>query len=93
MKFLNKITQSLRDLVQKREPLQSAEADVMGMGRILDDHPSRKLSPQKLQAIFDDAEQGNIQEQAQLFMDIEEQDAAIGSNLVTRKRATLTLDW
>ena len=93
MKFLNKITQSLRDLVQKREPLQSAEADVMGMGRVLDDHPSRKLSPQKLQAIFDDAEQGNIKEQAQLFMDIEEQDAAIASNLVTRKRATLTLDW
>ena len=26
-------------------------------------------------------------------MDIEEQDAAIASNLVTRKRATLTLDW
>lgn len=93
MKFLNKITQAVRGLMNKSEPLQTDEADVMSMGRVLDDHPSRKLSPQKLQAIFDDAEQGNIKEQAQLFMDIEEQDAAIASNLVTRKRATLTLDW
>lgn len=93
MKFLNKITQAVRGLMHKDEPLQTDEANVMAMGRILDDHPSRKITPQKLQAIFDDAEQGNIKEQAQLFMDIEEQDAAIGSNLVTRKRATLTLDW
>ena len=96
MSWLNKITTAIRGVfgqADKDEPLQTDEAQVMGMGRILDDHPSRKLTPQKLQAIFDDAENGNIQEQAQLFMDIEEQDGAISSTLSTRKRATLKLDW
>lgn len=96
MSWLNKITQAVREAfgrTNEDEPLQTDEAQVMGMGRILDDHPSRKLTPQKLQAIFDDAEDGNIQEQAQLFMDIEEQDGAISSTLSTRKRATLKLDW
>lgn len=96
MSWLNKITQAVREAfgrTNQDEPLQTDEAQVMGMGRILDDHPSRKLTPKKLQAIFDDAENGNIQEQAQLFMDIEEQDGAISSTLSTRKRATLKLDW
>lgn len=96
MGLLNKITEAMRNAFGKteaEEPLQSDEARVMGFGRILDDHPSRKIRPQRLQAIFDNAENGDIREQAQLFMDLEEQDAAIASLLSTRKRATLTLDW
>ncbi|PJG86206.1 DUF935 domain-containing protein [Conservatibacter flavescens] len=93
MSFLNKITQAIFGKTEKVEPLQSDEAQVMAMGRVLDGHPARKITPQKLQRIFDDAESGNVREQAELFMDIEEQDGAIGSHLGTRKRATLTLDW
>lgn len=96
MGLLNKITTAMRNAFGKDEsvePLQSDEARVMGVGRILDDHPSRRIRPQKVQAIFDRAEDGDVREQAQLFMDIEEQSASIASLLSTRKRATLTLDW
>ncbi|OOH92193.1 hypothetical protein BMT54_01320 [Pasteurellaceae bacterium 15-036681] len=91
MNILNRITELLRR--NKSEPLQSDEARVMENGRVLDDHPSNKISPAKLKSILEDAENGDITAQHQLFMDIEEQDTAIGSNIATRKRAVLTLGW
>lgn len=75
------------------EPTQTEDAQVTATGRVLDDHPSAKITPSKLKSILDDAENGNIQAQHQLFMDIEEQDSSIAANIMTRKRAVLTLDW
>lgn len=91
MKLLNKITQLLRR--NKAETLQTDEAGIVENGRKLDDHPSNKISPAKLKSMLEDAESGNIAAQAQLFMDIEEQDSAIANAILTRKRAVLTLDW
>ena len=77
----------------KTEPTQTDEAMVTANGRILSDHPSNRITPSKLKSILEDAENGDITAQHELFMDIEEQDSAIGANIQTRKRAILTLDW
>jgi len=77
----------------KTESTQTDEAMVTANGRVLSDHPSNRITPSKLKSILEDAENGDITAQHELFMDIEEQDSAIGANIQTRKRAILTLDW
>ncbi|WP_054489716.1 DUF935 domain-containing protein [Achromobacter sp. 2789STDY5608621] len=57
------------------------------------EHPSRGLTPQRLHRILEDAEQGNLVAQADLFSDMEEKDGHIMSEMAKRKRAILTLDW
>ena len=90
MKFLEKI----KTLVGvKTEPTQTDEAMVTANGRVFSDHPSNRITPVKLKSILEDAENGDITAQHELFMDIEEQDSSIGANIQTRKRAILTLDW
>lgn len=90
MKFWEKV----KNLVlAKTEPMQTDEAMVTERGRILSDHPSNKITPAKLKGILEDAENGDITAQHELFMDIEERDSDIGANLQTRKRAILKLDW
>ena len=56
-------------------------------------HPSRGLTPLKLHRILEDAEQGNLEAQADLFTDMEEKDGHIYAEMSKRKRALLTLDW
>ena len=89
-----KLWEKIKTLVgAKTEPTQTDEAMVTANGRVLSDHPSNRITPSKLKSILEDAENGDITAQHELFMDIEEQDSAIGANIQTRKRAILTLDW
>lgn len=91
MGLLDKVKNLLKG--NETEPTQTDDAEVTATGRVLDDHPSAKITPSKLKQILDDAENGDIQAQHQLFMDIEEQDSSIAANIMTRKRSVLTLDW
>ena len=91
MGFIDKVKNLLKG--NETEPTQTDEAEVTASGRVLDDHPSAKITPSKLKQILEDAENGDIQAQHQLFMDIEEQDSSIAANIMTRKRSVLTLDW
>ena len=91
MGFIDKVKNLLKG--NETEPTQTDDAEVTATGRVLDDHPSAKITPSKLKQILDDAENGDIQAQHQLFMDIEEQDSSIAANMMTRKRSVLTLDW
>lgn len=91
MGFIDKVKSLLKG--NETEPTQTDEAQVTSSGRVLDDHPSAKITPSKLKQILEDAENGDIQAQHQLFMDIEEQDSSIAANMMTRKRSVLTLDW
>lgn len=91
MGFIDKVKNLLKG--NETEPTQTDDAEVIATGRILDDHPSAKITPSKLKQILEDAENGDIQAQHQLFMDIEEQDSSIAANMMTRKRSVLTLDW
>lgn len=91
MGFIDKVKNLLKG--NETELTQTDDAEVTATGRVLDDHPSAKITPSKLKQILEDAENGDIQAQHQLFMDIEEQDSSIAANMMTRKRSVLTLDW
>ena len=86
-----------KDKNQKvQKPVQGLQTDVAQItatGRVIAEHPSNFVTPQKMRALFEDAERGDITAQHELFADIEERDSDIAANLGTRKRALLTLDW
>ena len=56
-------------------------------------HPTRGLTPSKLAAIMDAAEQGDLVAQYELYEDMEEKDGHIMSEMGKRRRALLGLDW
>jgi|UniRef100_A0A7C3SJE1 phage gp29-like protein len=56
-------------------------------------YPSVGLTPGKLAAIFQEADQGIVQRQMELFEEMEEKDAHLASLLQTRKLAVLSLDY
>ncbi len=56
-------------------------------------YPSLGLTPGKLAAIFQEADQGMVQRQMDLFEEMEEKDAHLASLLQTRKLAVLSLDY
>lgn len=60
--------------------------------RELQTHPTRGLTPSKLANILDQAENGDLLAQFDLFEDMEEKDGHIGSEMGKRRRAVL-VDW
>lgn len=78
----------------RRETLREPQtARLAGLHREFAEHPARGLTPARLAAILQDAEQGNLQCQAELFADMEERDAHLYAEVSKRKRAVLGLDW
>ncbi len=47
-------------------------------------YPSQGLTPERLAAIFREADAGDVRRQAELFEEMEEKDAHLGSVLQTR---------
>lgn len=87
--------------------LLSRVAKALGIGKTLEEpqtaqhqhlrrdmqtHPARGLTPSKLAQILDQAEQGDLQAQFDLYEDMEEKDGHIGSELSKRRRAVI-VDW
>lgn len=87
--------------------LLSRMAKALGIGKTLEEpqtaqhqhlrrdmqtHPTRGLTPSKLAQILDQAEQGDLQAQFDLYEDMEEKDGHIGSELSKRRRAVI-VDW
>lgn len=56
-------------------------------------YPSQGLTPQRLASIFKEADQGDIQRQAELFLEMEEKDLHLGGVMQTRKLAVTGLEW
>jgi phage gp29-like protein len=56
-------------------------------------HPAKGLTPADLASILAQAEQGDMIAQAELFMDMEENDAHIAAELSKRKMVVKKLDW
>lgn len=71
---------------------QPQTAHYTHLQRELQTHPTRGLTPSKLAAILDQAEQGNLQAQFDLFEDMEEKDGHLAAELGKRRRALL-VDW
>lgn len=80
-------------VLKPEQTLQTNAADITATGRVIAEHPSHFITPQKMRSLFEDAEMGDITAQHELFADIEEKDSDIAANMGTRKRALLTLDW
>lgn len=56
-------------------------------------YPSRGLTPQRLASILQEADEGDVARQAELFQEMEEKDCHLASVLGTRKGAVLSLPW
>lgn len=56
-------------------------------------YPSVGLTPERLAAIFREADSGDLSRQAELFEEMEEKDAHLAGILQTRKLAVLSLDY
>lgn len=56
-------------------------------------HPSRGLTPSRLASILEEAEQGNLIAQFELFEDMEEKDGHLASEMLKRRGAIKQLEW
>lgn len=57
------------------------------------EHPARGLNPARLYQILEEAEQGQLVRQSELFADMEERDSHIQAEMSKRRRAVCALDW
>lgn len=82
-------------MVKNKKSIQNKQSETAQVAQFhgVMDHPSNKITPAKMRALFEEAEQGRIQSQHELFADIEERDSAIAAALQTRKLAVLGLNW
>lgn len=79
--------------IKKLELKESQTAKVGGLHHEFAGHPSRGLTPIRLARIMENAEQGDIRAQHDLFLDMEEKDGHIFSEMSKRKRALLKINW
>jgi phage gp29-like protein len=87
-----KILDAYGKAVNKRSPVLD-EVGVAGVRNMYSSYPSQGLTPERLAAIFREADQGDVMRQAELFEEMEEKDAHLGSVLQTRKLAVAGLEW
>lgn len=72
---------------------QNQTAEVAWLSNQWQDHPVVGLTPMALHRLLTDAEQGNLQAQADLFSDMEERDGHIFSEMDKRKKGLNGLSW
>lgn len=72
---------------------QNQTADVAWLANQWQEHPVVGLTPQRLHQLLTNAEQGNLQAQADLFCDMEERDGHIFSEMDKRKKGINGLSW
>ena len=81
-----------REMAVKKRP-ETREIAVAAIRDRWSNYPSGGLTPEKLGAIFKEADYGDIVRQAELFEEMEEKDAHLYSELQTRKNAVHGLDY
>ncbi|ENW79765.1 hypothetical protein F909_02868 [Acinetobacter sp. ANC 3929] len=80
--------------IQDRAALeQNQTAEVAWLANQWQDHPVVGLTPTAMHRLLTDAEQGNLQAQADLFSDMEERDGHIFSEMDKRKKGLNGLSW
>lgn len=75
------------------EPQTAGRAALTHLHREVAGHPSRGITPAKLNQILEAAEMGDLTAQHELFTDMEERDSHVFSELSKRKRASIKLSW
>lgn len=95
--MVNKLLRKARDWLGRAFDRRTLDEDqssrIAGLRHEFAGHPSRGLTPAKLASIMQDAESGNLIDQADLFEDMEEKDSHIFAELSKRKRVLLGLNW
>ncbi|MEI6747380.1 MAG: DUF935 family protein, partial [Methylococcaceae bacterium] len=81
------------DKTELTEEQTETTAQLAWIKREFAEHPAKKITPQRLQRIFERAESGDIVEQVDLFTDMEERDGHICAEICKRKRALISLKW
>ncbi|MEJ5330113.1 MAG: DUF935 family protein [Desulfobaccales bacterium] len=76
----------------EKEPVER-ELGAVSLADRWSTYPSAGLTPGKLAAIFQEADQGAVTLQMELFQEMEEKDAHLAALLQTRKLAVLSLDY
>ena len=78
----------------QREILREPQTSRLGsLHREFQGHPSRGLTPSRLAAILQAAEQNDLIAQCELFEDMEEKDGHVAAEMGKRRRAVSMLDW
>ena len=79
---------------QDRAALETSQtAEVAWFSNQWQEHPVVGMTPVRMHRLLTDAEQGNLQAQADLFCDMEERDGHIFSEMTKRKQAVNGLPW
>jgi len=79
----------------EKKPIRDeiARPTIGSIRNIWSTYPSNSLTPERLAAIFKEADQGSIYRQMELFEEMEEKDPHLFSVLQTRKRSVSNLPW
>lgn len=94
MDYLKRVVRAVAGArVDTKSLTEPQSSKVMNLHREWASHPARGLTPSKLNALLDAAEQGDVLAQFELFEDMEERDGHIASEFGKRRRALLGLDW
>ena len=72
---------------------ETRELSAVSLAERWSSYPSAGLTPNRLAAIFREADQGNVYRQMELFEEMEEKDAHLTAILQTRKMAVLGKDY
>lgn len=72
---------------------ETRELSAVSLAERWSSYPSSGLTPNRLAAIFREADQGNVYRQMELFEEMEEKDAHLTAILQTRKMAVLGKDY
>ena len=79
--------------IQQAVLREQQTAELTYLHREYANHPARGMTPYKLARLLEEAERGRLQAQTDLFLDMEERDAHIYSEMSKRKRAVLNIEW
>lgn len=89
----------MRLLDHRGQPIETStltepqSAKLSNLVRHFQTHPSRGLTPARLSQILEQAEQGDILLQLELYEDMTEKDGHLFAELSKRQRALLTVEW
>lgn len=87
------ILDKLRSLQTRRQKPDTGKVAVAPLYSKFSTYPSHGLTPERLAAIFREADEGEVYRQMELFEEMEEHDPHLYAQLQTRKNAVTGLDW
>lgn len=87
------VLDKLRSLQTRLQKPDTGKVAVAPLYSKYSSYPSHGLTPQRLAAIFREADEGEVYRQMELFEEMEEHDPHLYAQLQTRKNAVTGLDW